>query len=323
MLLAAFRTDWRILDKEVAEAFGLTRPAISREREQLPARAREAPDVEAVRRELKIRNYSSKTIKTYLSCIRTFADFLLPKSPREVGEQEIRAYLIDQIEVKKLSAASVSQTLNALRFLYVEVYRQPFVLEHFQRPKKARKLPAVLSLEEVRRILESLGNLKHRTMLMLTYSAGLRVGEIINLKLEDIDSLRKLIRIRSAKGKKDRYTILSDVVLDSLRDYWRAYRPSVWVFEGRVSGRPYSIRTAQRVFEVAAEKAGIRKDVSIHSLRHSFATHLLEQGVDIRYIQELLGHSSVKTTEIYTHVSRRHISTLRSPIEQIMRPRRK
>jgi integrase/recombinase XerD len=322
MLLAAFRTDWRILDREVAEAFGLIRPATSRERQQLPARAREAPDVEIVRRELKIRNYSPKTIKTYLSCIRTFAEFIAPRPPREMKEEDIRKYLIYQIEVKKLSSGTVTETLNALRFLYVEVYGCPLVLENIPWPKKVQKLPVVLSLEEVKRLFESIGNLKHRVMLMLTYSAGLRVSETINLRLTDIDSQRKLIHIRSAKGNKDRYTILSDVVLESLRDYWKAYRPSVWVFEGQQPGRPYSIRSAQRVFEVAAEKAGIHKNVSIHALRHSFATHLLEQGVDIRYIQELLGHSSVRTTEIYTHVSRRQISTLRSPIEQIIQPRK-
>ncbi len=278
-------------------------------------------NLEILRRELKIRNYSPRTITTYTSCIRSFADFFAPRSLEELSDEDIRRYMLHQIEVKKLSAGSVSQTLNALRFLYTEIYKRPLVVEGIEYPKRGRRLPVVLSVEEVKAILESLGNLKHRVMLMLAYSAGLRVGEIVHLKSADIDGERKLIHVHSGKGKKDRYTILSDVVLDALRDYWKAYRPKIWLFEGRNAGSPYSVRSAEMVFESAAAKAGIRKHVSIHTLRHSFATHLLEQGTDIRFIQELLGHSSVRTTEIYTHVSKRQIAALRSPIEQIIQPK--
>jgi site-specific recombinase XerD len=241
---------------------------------------------------------------------------------RDLSNEDIRRYILHQIEKENLSAGTINQSINALRFLYVEIVKRPMVLGDIHRPQKGKRLPVVLSLDEVKNIFDSLGNIKHRVMLMLTYSAGLRVSEVVHLRPEDIDSKRKLIHVHEGKGKKDRYTILSDSVLEGLRVYWKVHKPKKWLFEGQTEGEPYSIRSAQRVFECAAEKAGIGKDVSIHSLRHSFATHLLEQGTDIRFIQELLGHSSVKTTEIYTHVSRRHIASIRSPIDQIIHPRR-
>jgi site-specific recombinase XerD len=322
-LLAALRTDWHQLDHDVAVGLGLIKTTPSQPKQVSPPRALISSELEAVRRELRIRNYSPKTMKAYRSCIRLFADFFAPRHPRELSSDDIRRYILHQIDEKKLSAGTVSQTLNALRFLYAEIYKRPFELGGIKHPKKSRKLPVVLSLDEVKRLFESVGNLKHRVLLMLAYSAGLRVGEIVRLKPEDIDSQRKLIRIQLGKGRKDRYTILSDVILDGLREYWKAYRPKAWLFEGKPAGKRYSERSAQKVFEQAAKKAGIRKRVSIHSLRHSFATHLLEQGTDIRFIQELLGHRSVKTTEIYTHVSRQKIAALRSPIDTIIQPREK
>ena len=195
------------------------------------------------------------------------------------------------------------------------------MLTDLKRPRKERKLPVVLAESEVRSRFEGLGNLKHRIVMMPVYSSGLRAGELIRLKPEDIDSERKIIHIHGGKGKKDRYTILAEVVLEGLREYWKAFKPKAWLFEGQVAGIPYSIRSAQQVFEKAKDKAGIKKHVSIHSLRHAFATHLLDQGTDIRFIQELLGHSSVRTTEIYTHVSKRTIATIKSPIEKILHPK--
>ena len=280
-------------------------------------------DLESVRRELRLRNYSQKTIKAYKSCLRSFVGFFSPRHPRDLSEGDLRNYLMHLIEQEKLAAGSVNQVINALRFLYVEHYRRPLVLGELPRPKKGRKLPVVLSLEEIKALFEGLGNIKHRLILMVAYSAGLRVSEVVHLKPADIDGQRKLIHIHYGKGEKDRYTLLSDVVLQELREYWKAYRPKVWLFEGQKEGKQYSVRSAEKVFERAKNKAGIKKKVSIHSLRHSFATHLLEQGTDIRYIQELLGHSSVKTTEIYTHVSRRKIQTIKSPIDQILQPRDK
>jgi integrase/recombinase XerD len=322
-LLAVFRTDWHVLGRSVADAFGLNQPSSSNAPPLLKKASKFSPTLDMLRRELTIRNYSPKTINTYMSCVRTFENYSMPRPIEDLTADDVRNYLLYQIDVKKRSAGTISQIINSLRFLFVEVCNHPFQLGEIERPKRVRKLPVVLSLGEVRSILEGLGNLKHRVMLMLVYSAGLRVGEVVRLKPEDIDRERKMIHVRSGEGKKDRYTLLSDVVLDVLRQYWKAYKPRTWLFEGQIPGQPYSVRSAEGVFESAAKKAGIEKDVSIHTLRHSFATHLLEQGTDIRFIQELLGHSSVRTTEIYTHVSREQIATLRSPIEQIIQPRNK
>jgi integrase/recombinase XerD len=322
-LLAALRIDWHQLDREVAIALGLVKAVPTPALRSFSPRPSVSSDLEAVRRELRVRSYSPKTIKAYLSCIRLFAQFFAPRDSRELTGSDIRRYILHQVDEKRVAAGTVSQILNALKFLYGEIYRRPFELEGIRHPKKGRKLPVVLSVDEVKRLFEGVGNLKHRVLLMLAYSAGLRVSEIVRLKVEDIDSGRKLIRIQMGKGKKDRYTILSDVVLEALREFWKAYRPKVWLFEGKPAGKRYSERSAQKVFEQAAKKAGIRKSVSIHSLRHSFATHLLEQGTDIRFIQELLGHRSVKTTEIYTHVSRQRLAALRSPIDAIVQPRKK
>jgi integrase/recombinase XerD len=321
-LLAVFRTDWRVLDPSVAEAFGFTKAATVKQASDPLATAKPRNDIEMLRRELRIRNYSPKTIKSYESCVHSVATHFAPRRLRDLTDEDIRKYLLHQIEAKNLSAGMISQILFALRFLYVEIYKRPLALGEIVRPKKDRRLPVVLSQEEVKSLFDSTGNVKHRVLLMLAYSAGLRVSEVVHLRLEDIDSERKLIRVQSGKGKKDRYTMLSELVLDELRKYWRVFKPRVWLFEGRTAGRPYSVRSAQKVFEDVARKAGIRKRVSIHSLRHSFATHLLELGTDIRFIQELLGHSSVKTTEIYTHVSRNQIGTIQSPIDQILQPQK-
>ncbi len=192
--------------------------------------------------------------------------------------------------------------------------KRNFVYE-IKRPKKDKKLPVVLSQEEIAKVFSSVTNIKHSAILMLTYSAGLRVGEVVRLKVEDIDAHRKLIHVHCAKGRKDRYTILSEVVLKVLVEYLKKYKPETWLFCGAHGGRHISTRTVQAIFEQAKEKAGIKKEVTVHSLRHSFATHLLEGGTDLRYIQELLGHRSSKTTEIYTHVSGKALGKIISPLD--------
>ncbi|MBU0712834.1 tyrosine-type recombinase/integrase [bacterium] len=282
---------------------------------------------ETFRRELRLRNTSAKTIKSYCSCLRTFIKYFHPRHPRELIENDIKNFLFYLIEEKQLATATVNQVFNALRFLYVDLYGRPFTIANLPRPKKEKQLPVVLSQEEVMKIIDSVDNLKHKTLLMLIYSAGLRVGEAVRLKIEDVDSKRKLIYLKSAKGKpvcvrslrtgrKDRYTLLSNVVLDSLRRYYQAYRPRDYLFEGAEGRSHLSERSIQHVFERALKVTGIRKDVSLHSLRHSFATHLLENGTDLRYIQEILGHASSKTTEIYTHVSNKSLSKIINPLDQ-------
>lgn len=272
---------------------------------------------ETIRREMRLRNYSSKTTKSYLSCLRSFIAFIHPKHPRKVLEEDIREYLLHLIEQKNFSASSINQVFNALRFLYVDLYKMPFQIGNIPRPRKERKLPDVLTQEEVKRLLQVVSNPKHRMVLMITYSAGLRIGEVTRLHPEDIDPGRRMIHIRCGKGKKDRYTILSQKVMNELSNYLSVYRPTKYLFEGDHDGKPYSQSSIQQVFRRAVKNAEITKQATVHTLRHSFATHLLEQGVDLRYIQELLGHSSSKTTEIYTHVSSKNIAAIRSPLDNL------
>jgi len=219
------------------------------------------------------------------------------------------------IENKQLASATVNQVFNALRFLYVDLYKMPFKIGNIPRPKKDKQLPVILSREEVMSILGNIENHKHKALLMLIYSAGLRVGEVVRLRISDIDSDRKLIYLKSAKGKKDRYSLLSDTALENLRIYYRMYKPKNYLFEGFKENEHLSERSVQEVFKRAVRQAGIRKHVTVHSLRHSFATHLLESGVDLRYIQEVLGHASSKTTEIYTHVSHQKLGQIINPLD--------
>jgi integrase/recombinase XerD len=274
---------------------------------------------EKVRGELRLRNYSYKTIKSYTSCLRSFIKYIHPVHPREVSEEGIRKYLLHLITKEKLAASTVNQVFNALRFLYVELYNKPFVIGRLPRPQKEKKLPDVLNEEEVLRIFRAVANLKHRTMLMLAYASGLRVSEVVNLKIEDFDAERNMIHIRGAKGKKDRYTLLPISLKEVLHRYWKEYGlgKTGWIFPGDKQNYHLSVRSIQHVFERAIQKAGITKPVSMHTLRHSFATHLLEQGTDLRYIQELLGHESLKTTEIYTHVSKKAIGKIKSPLDTL------
>lgn len=277
--------------------------------------------LEVLSREMRLRNYSHKTVKAYRSCIREYIRYLSPVHPRSATPEGTRQFLLYLIDDRGWGASSINQVINALRFLYVELYGMSLQLGEIPRPRREKQLPVVLSQEEVLRILGAVDNLKHRTILMLTYSAGLRVGEVVRLRLEDIDSERGVIHLRGAKGKKDRYTLLSGVVLDELREYYRATRPQEYLFEGGLGRRHLSERTVQHVFEKAVHRAGIGKAVTVHTLRHSFATHLLESGTDLRFIQELLGHASSKTTEIYTHVSNRSLQKIQNPLDQAMKRR--
>ncbi|MBM3212642.1 integrase, partial [Candidatus Poribacteria bacterium] len=225
-------------------------------------------------------------------------------------------YLLYLVEEKEAATSTLNQAINALKFYYGTMLKKKFLYE-IKRPRKDKKLPVVLSKEEAAKILSSVENIKHKAILMLVYSAGLRVGEVVRLKPEDIDSKRMLIHVRGSKGRKDRYTLLSEKALNILREYWRKYKPAKWLFEGAKEGRYLSIRSVDKIFRNACDKAGIKKDVSVHTLRHSFATHLLEGGTDLRYIQELLGHAHSKTTEIYTHVSTKSLGKITSPLDTL------
>lgn len=272
--------------------------------------------LEGLRRELTARRYSAKTVKAY---IHYNEDFLrvAEKAPSDITNDDVRKYLSRLAGDKDASASTLNVAINALKFYYGGMLGLNFAFD-IKRPKKDKKLPVVLSREDVARILSSITNAKHKTLLMLTYSAGLRVGEVVRLKAEDIDAGRKLIHIRGAKGRKDRYTLLSESALGALRTYLAEYGKSKWLFPGADRDEHITTRTVEKVFSDACREAGIQKSATVHTLRHSFATHLLEGGVDLRYIQELLGHQSSRTTEIYTHVSNKNLSRIKSPLDDMI-----
>lgn len=271
---------------------------------------------DAMYRELSIRNFSPRTRKAYIGHVRSFVRHY-GRDPRKLGDREIRRYLLFLAEEKHVSAAYRDQAVSALKFLYRTVLKRPFVADDLPRPKKDRKLPVVLSGAEVGRLLDAVRNEKHRVLLMIMYSAGLRVSEAVSLRVDDLDGERRLIRVRGGKGRKDRYTLLSERALNAARDYIRVWKPRKWLFPGGRDGRHLSARSVQKIVERGRIAAGIGKRFSTHSLRHSFATHLLERGTDIRYIQELLGHKSTRTTQIYTHVTRKDLRRIVSPLDDL------
>ena len=265
---------------------------------------------------LKLKNYSEPTIKTYRLHFQRFLKYYQKTKLEDLTHEQIRKYLLYLVEEKKYSTSAQNQAINSIKFYYEKVLGKPVEKYYVPRPRKEKKLPQVLSEEEVTRILKQIKNLKHKCIIYLIYSAGLRLTEVVHLRITDIYSDRKQIFIRSAKGNKDRYGILSDTVIELLREYYKRYKPQYWLFEGK-SGEQFSRRKIQRVLKEAVAKSGIKKKATVHTLRHSFATHLLEHGTDLRYIQELLGHKSSKTTEIYTHVTNVAKNRIISPLDYL------
>jgi len=268
-----------------------------------------------LRKNLVVRKYSPKTIKSYIHYNKDFLGYVR-KKPNEITNEDVKDYLFYLVEEKEVSASTLNTVINALKFYYGEVLKRGFVYE-LKRPKKDKKLPVVLNQEEISKILSSITNIKHRLILMLIYSAGLRVSEVVKLKPGDIDDERKLIHIKGGKGRKDRYTMLSEVAMEMIRRYLKEYGQSIWLFSSQDKEKHITTRTVEKIFSNACRKANIKKNATLHSLRHSFATHLLERGTDLRYIQELLGHKSSKTTEIYTHVSNKDIGKIKSPLDSL------
>jgi integrase/recombinase XerD len=271
---------------------------------------------EKMKRDMELKNLSRRTIKTYLSCMKGYA-LHYGRSPEEMGDKEIKEYLYFLLKEKKASHSKLNQTYSALKFFYQRTLNKEWDPLKLPRGKERKRLPVVLSVEEVQRIFSVTKNLKHRTIFETIYSGGLRIGEALRLKVADIDSQRMMIRLQQAKGNKDRYTILGERTLKRLREYWSVYRPKEWLFPTTGADKPLTSSTIQRVFKKTVEDAGIRKQASVHTLRHSFATHLLEAGTDLYYIQHLLGHTTVKTTAIYLHVSQRDLTRIKSPIDLI------
>jgi len=269
--------------------------------------------IELFRRELSARHYSRKTIHIYTGVV---SDFLRVSNtnPEQIIPGDITAYEAALFD-KGYAASSMNVAVSALKVFFKMVYRKDFTAA-IGRPRKDSFLPVVLSKAEIKAVFNSVSNVKHKTMLMLIYSAGLRVGEAASLKTGDIDRDRGLIHVRRAKGRKDRTTLLSKVFINHLDAYIKAYTPAEWLFEGQNRQGHITIRSIQHVFAAALTRAGIRKKATVHSLRHSFATHLLEQGTDIRYIQELLGHKSPNTTMVYTHVSSVAFGKIKNPLDE-------
>jgi site-specific recombinase XerD len=270
-----------------------------------------------MKEELVLKGYSYKTTKSYLGHIRRFDTFIY-KPLNEIISTDIKKYILYLLNDMETSHSFANQAISAIKFLYISIlHKSEEELGQFPRPQKERMLPNVLSKEEVFSILKAVQNEKHKTILFLIYSAGLRVGEVVRLQLADIDSKRMLIKVNQEKGRKDRYTLLSEVALKQLKKYYMLYKPVQWLFPGGKDDSFLTERSVERIFEKACESAKIKSKATVHTLRHSFATHLLESGTDLRYIQELLGHSSSKTTEIYTHVTERKLSNIKSPLDYL------
>lgn len=270
--------------------------------------------LEKYRNRLIQKRYSQNTIDIYFNYFKDFCNYFKNSDLHNTKPEQINKYILDLIKTKNISPSQQNQRINAIKFYYEKILGKEKQYYSLHRPKREYKLPKILSKNEVKMILNSCNNIKHRCILMLIYSAGLRRSELINLEISDIDSERMIVNIRGSKGKKDRITLLSENILHLLRDYYKSYKPKVYLFEGQ-SGCKYSPSSVANILKKSAQKAGIKKNITPHMLRHSFATHLLEQGTDLRYIQELLGHNSSKTTEIYTHVSKKAIDKIRNPID--------
>ncbi|MEM0544028.1 site-specific tyrosine recombinase/integron integrase [Flavobacterium sp. j3] len=273
--------------------------------------------IEKFKQYLRSKRYSESTITTYSEALKSFFTFFNSKSINLITNEDIICYNNDYVLKNKLSASYQNQVVNAVK-LYFKTIRDTMIeVEKIHRPKRAKVLPNVLSKEEVKKILDAHSNLKHKAMLSMIYSCGLRRSELLNLKFSDIDSKRNIVIIRQSKGKKDRITPLSAKILDLLRRYYKEYSPKTYLFEGQEKNTQYSARSLEEVLKKSVKLASINKPVTLHWLRHSYATHLLESGTDLRYIQELLGHNSSKTTEIYTHVSTKNIQQIKSPFDDL------
>jgi integrase/recombinase XerD len=271
----------------------------------------------AFRNWLQSRRYSPNTIKVYIDTLAIFLRYFPDKEVTEIRNDDLIDFNNNYILKNNFSSSYQNQVVNGIKLFYRSMHQTKFDVELVHRPKKEKTLPNVLSKEEVKKILEVTTNIKHRSMLALIYACGLRRSELLKLTLSDVQSSRNILLIRQSKGKKDRIVPLGDKLIQQLREYYLYYRPKHWLFEGQLKGEPYSAKSLQNVLKNSVSKSGIKKTVTLHWLRHSYATHLLEGGTDLRYIQELLGHSSSRTTEIYTHVSSNELKKIVSPFDTL------
>lgn len=265
--------------------------------------------------DLRIRNYAQRTITTYVAAVARFARHF-QQSPDQLHAEHVRQYQLHLLQ-QQASWSRFNQTVAALRFLYAVTLQRPDLVTMIPYGKKPKTLPAVLSRDEVTRLFQAVADPRYRLLLQTAYAAGLRVSEVVALQVTDIDSQRLLLHIRAAKGHKDRLVPLSALLLQQLRDYWRRYRPPHWLFPGQKPDAPLSIGQVQRICRQALRAAGITKKASMHTLRHSYATHLLESGTDLATLQKLLGHNQLSTTLRYTHIQEPHLRQVRSPLDTL------
>ena len=270
---------------------------------------------EQMRADLQLSGIKPKTQTDYLREVDNLAKYF-NRSPEELGEAELKEYMLYLINERHLSEGTFRFYVAALKFLYRTTLKREWVIEKIRHPKRTKKLPIVLDLSEIESLFSVTRNLKHKAILMLTYSSGLRVSETARLKITDIDSKRMTIRISEGKGGKDRYSILSRTTLELLREYWRKYRPVGWLFNGAGKNSHISTNSIQQLFYKAKKLANITKPASVHTLRHSFATHLIEAGTSLHHVQLLLGHRSPTTTTVYLHVSRLNLAQVTSPLDR-------
>ncbi|NRT10404.1 site-specific tyrosine recombinase/integron integrase [Flavobacterium sp. 14A] len=266
---------------------------------------------------LRSQRYSNSTVVSYSDAIKSFLTYYREKPVNEITNEDVIIYNNDYILKHDFSASYQNQIVNAIKLFFQTIRETKIVIDKIHRPKRAKVLPNVLSKKEVKLILDAHSNIKHKTMLAVIYSCGLRCGELLALRPIDIDSKRNIVLLKNSKGKKDRIVPLSPKILEMLREYYKICKPKHYLFEGQIEGRAYKARSLQLILKQALAKSGIKKPVTLHWLRHSYATHLLENGTDLRYIQELLGHNSSKTTEIYTHVSTKSIQQIKSPFDDL------
>lgn len=258
--------------------------------------------------------YSDHTVRTYIGILKIFFGFHQGKDPAEILFRDLEQFNTEYILKKGYSAAYQNQIINAVKLYYKRTPGRMLFLEELERPKKPKRLPVVLSREEIGLIIKNVKNLKHRAILSIIYACGLRISEAINLEIRDIDSTRMIIHIRGGKGNKDRFVGLSPKILEILREYYRKYRPSEYLFEGQNQPQ-YSTRSIQKILKRVCGLVGIQKHVTVHTLRHSFATHLVESGIDVTHVQKLLGHSNIKTTLMYLHLAKQFYTNIESPFE--------
>jgi len=266
--------------------------------------------------ELQRRNYAQSTVVAYISALREFAGYF-KRPPDQLGPEHIREFQLHLIRDRKLAVNTVKQRMAAVQFFFIKTLKRAYLQEEFPYPKVPRRLPAVLSLEEVTKLIDSAANLTHRAMLMTLYSTGLRRAELVHLKVSDIDSQRMVIHVHQGKGSKDRDVPLSPKLLETLREYWRRTTPKTYLFPGYRGDVPLTTKAVWHACHDAVKRAGIQKKISPHSLRHSYATHLLESGADLRTIQLLMGHADIKHTIVYLHLSQRHLHAATNPLDAL------